>query len=162
MNAVREQVVLLLGSNMGPRVQRLREGVRALSERVEVARRSRIFASAPFGRAGQPWFLNVAVAGVTRLRPEELLRFVKGVERRAGRGSGPRFGPRPLDVDIILMGGLVVESSGLVIPHRETAARRFCLAPVAEVAPDAVVPPGGKTVRELLEECPDPTEVVPL
>lgn len=151
-----------MGSNTGRRVRRLREGVEALSPEVSVARVSRIYASAPEGRRGQPWFLNLAVAGTTALSPSDLLRFAKEVEARAGRKAGPRWGPRTLDVDIILMGDLVLNAPDLVIPHRETAARRFCLAPVAEVAPGAIVPPGGKTVRDLLDECDDPTEVVPI
>lgn len=155
-------VVLLLGSNAGRRVLRIRRGVEAIRGEIAVARVSRIYASAPKGRDGQPWFLNLAVSGTTELSPQELLRFVKAVESGAGRKAGPRWGPRELDVDIILMGDRVVNTADLVIPHREIAARRFCLVAVAEVAPEAVVPPGGKTVRELLDECRDPMEVVPI
>lgn len=156
------EVVLLLGANLGRRVLRLREGVEALAREIAVTRLSRIYASAPAGRAGQPWFLNMALSGTTALGPRELLGFVKGVEARAGRVTGPRWGPRALDVDIILMGSLIVNSPDLVVPHRDIAARRFCLVPVAEIAPGAVVPPGGRAVRDLLEECQDETEVVSL
>lgn len=124
---------------------------------------SRIHAGEPWGRQGQPWFLNLAVSGKTALAPEELLSFVKEVEAAAGRkAGGGRWGPRELDVDILLMGSLVVREPHLVIPHPGLPHRRFCLLPVSEIAPATAVPPGGKSVRELLEECEDPLEVFPI
>lgn len=156
------EVVLLLGSNAPRRVRRLREGISALRARVDVQAVSRIHASAPAGRGGQPWFLNVAVRGTTALSPEGLLAFVKGIEAAAGRKAGPRFGPRELDVDILLMGGKTVAAPGIEVPHPRLAQRRFCLAPASEVAADRPVPPSGITVRDLLASCPDPLEVVPL
>ena len=153
-------VVLLLGSNVGRRVRRLREGIEALSRRVSPARASRIYAAAPAGRPGQPWYLNVALLGATALPPEELLRFAKEIEGAAGRKAGPKWGPRELDIDIILMGDRVVREPHLAIPHPAMAARRFCLVPVAEIAPDLAVPPGGRTVRDLLLACEDPLEVL--
>lgn len=153
------EVVLLLGSNVGRRVKRLREGLEAISARVSPIRVSRIYAGAPGGRRGQPWFLNVALRGRTPLSPEDLLLFVKEVEAGAGRKSGPRWGPRELDVDIILMGDREVREPHLTIPHPLMAGRRFCLLPVSEIAPDFAVPPGGRTVRDLLLACGDPQEV---
>ncbi len=152
-------VVLLLGSNVGRRVKRLREGIEALSGRVSAVRASRIYAAAPAGRRGQPWFLNVAVRGRTSLSPGELLLFAKEIERAAGRKAGPRWGPRELDIDIVLMGDREVREPHLAIPHPLMAARRFCLAPVSEIAPDFAVPPGGRTVGDLLRACEDPLEV---
>ncbi len=152
-------VVLLLGSNVGRRVKRLREGVDALSRRVSPVSVSRIYAGMPAGRGGQPWFLNVALLGRTALSPDDLLLFAKEVEAAAGRKAGPRWGPRELDVDIILMGDRQVREPHLAIPHPMMAARRFCLLPVSEVAPDFAVPPGGNTVRDLLVACEDPLEV---
>ncbi len=157
-----EEVILLLGSNAGRRVRRLREGIEALAGGVKVGKVSRIYAGEPFGRPDQPWYLNVAVRGETGLAPEALLRFVKGIEREAGRKAGARWGPRELDIDIILMGSLVVAEPHLAIPHPRISSRRFCLAPVEEIAPDVPVPPGGKTVRQLLRECPDRLEVGPI
>ncbi len=152
-------VVLLLGSNVGRRVKRLRDGVEALTRQVSPVRVSGIYAGMPAGRRGQPWFLNIAIAGRTSLSPDDLLHFAKEVEAEAGRKAGPRWGPRELDVDIILMGDREVREPHLEIPHPRMAARRFCLLPVSEVAPDSAVPPGGKTVRDLLAECEDPLEV---
>lgn len=153
------EVFLLLGSNKGRRVLRLREGLAALSGSVDVAQVSRIHASEPWGRPDQPWFLNMAVRGASRLSPEDLLAFVKRAEAAAGRRSGGQWGPRELDIDILLMGDTVMRAPHLVIPHPGLALRRFCLAPLAEIAPGAIVPPGGRTVRDLLEACRDPLEV---
>lgn len=158
----KEEVILLLGSNSGRRVRRLRDGIAALAGGLEVARISRIFAGEPVGRADQPWYLNVAVRGMTSLSPEALLRFVKRIEAAAGRKSGPRWGPRELDIDIILMGNRTVSEDHLVIPHPRMATRRFCLAPVNDIAPDVPVPPGGRTVKDLFDGCRDPLEVTPL
>lgn len=160
--SVPEEVILLLGSNMGRRVRRLRDGVAALAGEVKIRRTSRIYAGEPSDRANQPWYLNIAVRGETDLAPEALLRFVKGIEAEGGRKAGARFGPRELDIDIILMGDRVVREPHLAIPHPKMPVRRFCLAPVAEIAPEIPVPPGGETVRELLTACRDPLEVSPI
>jgi len=159
---VREEVILLLGSNSGRRVRKLQGGIAALAEGMEVGRVSRIYAGEPSGRANQPWYLNVAVRGETVLAPETLLHFIKRIEAGAGRKSGARWGPRELDIDIILMGSRVVSEEHLVIPHPLMFVRRFCLAPVAEIAPEAHVPPGGRTVRDILGDCQDPLEVTPI
>ena len=154
--------VLLLGSNLGDRECHLRRGVEALERFVAVAAVSRIYESEPFGPVPQPWFLNVAVRVETALPPLELLAAAKGIERGEGRAEGgERWGPRPLDIDIILLGALVIRDPALVVPHERMAERRFCLAPVAEIAPDFPVPPGGETVRQLLERCTDSLEVLP-
>ena len=157
-----EEVVLLLGSNAGRRVRHLRDGIAALSGGVKIGTVSRIYAGEPSGRADQPWYLNIAVRGRTDFSPEALLRFVKDIEAEAGRKAGARWGPRALDIDIVLMGIRVVNEPHLAIPHPRMALRRFCLAPVAEVAQELSMPPGGKTVADLLRECMDPLEVSPI
>ena len=132
----------------------------ALSRETRVLSVSRLYASEPHGRARQPWFLNLAVRVETKMSPWELLLLAKRLEAGAGRLAAGRWGPRRLDVDIILMGSMVVSEPGLVIPHESMASRRFCLVPVAEVAGEAVVPPGGKTVAQLLASCEDALEVI--
>ena len=133
-----------------------------ISTETEILAVSRMYASEPFGRSHQPWFLNLAVRAATSLSPWELLGLAKRLEREAGRRGGARWGPRALDVDILLLGDAVVDMPGLVIPHASMAQRRFCLLPVADIAPDAVVPTFGRTVMQLLESCQDPLEVIAL
>ncbi|MBI5343390.1 MAG: 2-amino-4-hydroxy-6-hydroxymethyldihydropteridine diphosphokinase [Deltaproteobacteria bacterium] len=93
------EVLLLLGSNVGQREKRLREGLALLSRKVEVVRVSRVYASEPWGKTDQRWFLNVAVRGICPLSPDGLLAFAKEVEAAAGRKERERWGPRELDVD---------------------------------------------------------------
>lgn len=159
---MRTEAVLLLGSNQGRRVRRIREAVGRISREAELLAVSRMYASEPFGRSSQPWFLNLAVLASVTHTPWELLGLAKRLEREAGRRGGCRWGPRTLDVDIILLGDAVVDQPGLVIPHAAMARRRFCLMPVAEVAPEAIVPTYSRTVTQLLESCEDPLEVTSL
>ena len=154
--------VLLLGSNLGRRVRNLRDAVERLSAETDVLAISRLYAGEPHGRVHQPWFLNQAVRIAARHSPGELLLLAKRLEQSAGRRGSGRWGPRPLDVDIVLYGEAVVSLPHLDIPHPAMSGRRFCLLPVAEVAPDAVVPPGGRTVAQLLESCNDTLEVIAL
>lgn len=158
----RREAVLLLGSNQGRRVRRIRDAVDRLSRETELLAVSRMYASEPFGRSHQPWFLNLAVRAATRRSPWGLLALAKRLELTAGRRGGARWGPRTLDVDILLLGDAVIDSPGLVIPHAAMAQRRFCLLPAAEVAPGAVVPTCGLTVAQLLDACADPLEVMML
>lgn len=129
---------------------------------MEILRVSRVYESEPWGKPGQRWFLNVAVLGRCGLSPGGLLAFVKEVEKAAGRKPRGTWGPRELDVDILLMGETVVRKPDLVIPHPRMAERRFCLLPAAEIASAAAVPPGEKTVSDLLKACGDPLEVHPI
>jgi len=156
------EAVLLLGSNQGRRVRTIRDAVDRLSRETELLAVSRMYASEPFGRSYQPWFLNLAVRAATGRSPWELLALAKRLEQEAGRRGGARWGPRALDVDILLLGDSVIDVPGLVIPHASMAQRRFCLLPAAEVAPDAVVPTYGRTVTQLLNACEDPLEVTAL
>ena len=115
-----------------------------------------LYRTAPIGPVPQPDFLNTAATGATGLAPEELLAAARALERAAGRTTpGPRFGPRPLDVDLLLYGDRVTASPELTLPHPRLSERRFVLVPLAEIAPDWRVPPGGKTVAELLRTTED-------
>jgi 2-amino-4-hydroxy-6-hydroxymethyldihydropteridine diphosphokinase len=158
----RREAVLLLGSNQGRRVRRIRDAVERLSRETELLAVSRMYASEPFGRSHQPWFLNLAVRAATGRSPWGLLDLAKRLETEAGRRDGARWGPRALDVDILLLGDAVIDSAGLVVPHASMALRRFCLLPASEVAPGAVVPTYGRTVTQLLSSCEDPLEVIVL
>ncbi|MES1243129.1 MAG: 2-amino-4-hydroxy-6-hydroxymethyldihydropteridine diphosphokinase [Acidobacteriota bacterium] len=113
-----------------------------------------LYRSAAVSPVPQPDYLNTVALGHlgdARLEPEAVLAVCKALEREAGRRKGVRFGPRPLDVDIVLWGDRVSDRPELTLPHPRLRERRFVLEPLAGIAPDLRVPPDGVTVRELLE-----------
>jgi len=145
------EIYLSLGSNLGDRRWQLENGLRALRRaRISCITPSSIYETEPIGYESQPWFLNVVVSGRTRLSPEELLKTCKQIEHSVGRKESIRYGPRPLDVDILLYGTSCVTEEDLVIPHPQMAKRRFVLVPLLEIAPDAVDPRNGRRFSDLL------------
>jgi 2-amino-4-hydroxy-6-hydroxymethyldihydropteridine diphosphokinase len=143
-----------LGSNLGDREATLRRAVELLGEApgVEVVAVSSFHETEPWGFADQPWFLNGAAALETTRAPRELLGLLLDVERRLGRvrdGDGPRYGPRTVDLDLLVHGDLVVAEPGLEVPHPRLRERRFALAPLAELDVGLVVPGQGR-VADLL------------
>jgi 2-amino-4-hydroxy-6-hydroxymethyldihydropteridine diphosphokinase len=147
-------VYLGLGSNLGDRWALLRAAVAALPPHVVVERVSSVYDTAPQLVEDQPRFLNAAVAGATALAPLDLLRAVKAIERRLGRIPGPRFGPRALDIDLLLMDDLVLSTPELTLPHPRLAERAFALIPLAEIAPDLRHPVLGLPVSVLAAQAP--------
>jgi 2-amino-4-hydroxy-6-hydroxymethyldihydropteridine diphosphokinase len=143
-----------LGSNLGDRRARLEEAILGLAAAGEVVHVSSFHDTAPLGPP-QPRYLNAAVVVETDLPPRALLALAQELERRAGRVKGERWGARPLDVDLLLCGDLVVREPDLVVPHPRLHERRFALAPLAEVALDWVVPGLGRTVGQLLADLRD-------
>jgi 2-amino-4-hydroxy-6-hydroxymethyldihydropteridine diphosphokinase len=100
----------------------------------------------------QPPFLNAACAVITGLRPAALLRHLQEVEREIGRRRGERWGPRVIDIDLLLYEDQVVDEPGLSVPHAELPSRAFVLVPLAEIAAGAVHPASGISIRMLSEE----------
>jgi len=157
---MRVKYFLGLGGNLGDRAGNIARALRILGENgVEVVRASSVYETEPVDCADQPWFLNQVVEARTALDPSSLLRVAKSVEAELGRVPGPAKGPRTMDVDILLAGGLVLETPDLVIPHPRLALRRFVLVPLAEIAPEARHPLLGRTIRELAAESPDRSRV---
>ena len=146
-----------LGSNEGDRAEALRAARRAVERRgISVVAVSSVYETAPQGEVtDQPDFLNACVAIDTELEPEELLHACKAVEAELGRErGGPRHGPRPIDVDILLLGGLEHRSERLELPHREVTRRRFVLEPLLELEPSLSLP-DGTALAPLLEAVRD-------
>ncbi len=148
--------LIALGSNLGDRRAHLDAAVAALGDhpRIEVAAVSPFIETDPVGGPpGQPMFLNGACRAETDLAPLDLLDVLKDTERRLGREkNGPPWGPRVIDLDLILYGDEMLATERLTLPHPEFRDRRFVLEPLAHVAPDAVDPVTGRTVRQLLED----------
>lgn len=146
-------VYLALGVNLGDRAANLAEARSRLAERVYITKVSRVYETAPWGILDQPDFLNQAVQGETDLDPFELLTFVKRIERDMGRDpTAIRYGPRPIDIDILFYDDLELATDALVIPHPELAHRAFVLAPLADIAPDLHIPATNCTVAERLTQ----------
>lgn len=145
---------MALGSNVGDRLNYLRRAVSALAgetTRVRVAALSSVYETKPVGLFSQPDFLNAVIAVDTNLPPEELLDVTQAIERTNGRCREVRWGPRTLDIDILLYGCSVYESKRLTVPHPRLKERAFVLLPLAELAPQLTVPGTKATVSELVQ-----------
>jgi 2-amino-4-hydroxy-6-hydroxymethyldihydropteridine diphosphokinase len=142
-----------LGSNVGDREGHLRTAIAMLRERgVEVEAISPTYETEPVGEVlDQPDFLNAAIRIETELGAQELLDASKAIEVEQGRMfGGPRHGPRPLDVDLLLIDGVQLESERLTLPHREVTSRRFVLVPLLELDAELALPDGTR-LSEALE-----------
>jgi 2-amino-4-hydroxy-6-hydroxymethyldihydropteridine diphosphokinase len=143
-----------IGSNLGDREETIRRAVERLAatDGIEVVAVSTLRETEPWGPVAQPPFLNGAAALETRLAPEELLAALLDVEQSLGRRrdeATERWGPRTVDLDLLLYGDRALDLPGLTVPHPRLHERRFALEPLAELAPDAAVP-GRGVVAELL------------
>jgi 2-amino-4-hydroxy-6-hydroxymethyldihydropteridine diphosphokinase len=141
-----------LGSNLGDREATIRRALELLQadDEIDVTAVSSLKETDPVGYEDQPRFLNGAAALRTALSPRELLERMFAVERQLGRiRTGPRFGPRTIDLDLLLYGQISIDEPGLRVPHPRLAERRFALEPLAELNSDLEVPGRGK-VRALL------------
>lgn len=138
-----------LGSNLGDRAATLRAAVTALAAHLRVSAVSSLYDTAPQLVTDQPRFFNAALAGTTALEPLELLHAIKAIEAALGRVPGPRYGPRALDIDLLLVDDLVLDTPTLTLPHLRLAERAFALVPLAEIAPALRLPPGDATIAEL-------------
>ncbi|MBX3003698.1 MAG: 2-amino-4-hydroxy-6-hydroxymethyldihydropteridine diphosphokinase [Anaerolineales bacterium] len=147
-------IYLGLGSNRGERMANLEAALAALTPAVRMVRRSTVYETEPWGYVEQARFLNMVVEAETELSPQELLAHIKHIEQQVGRVASFRYGPREIDIDILLYGDFQVDlgeaEARLTIPHPRLAERAFVLVPLAELAPQLAVPGLAATVAELL------------
>lgn len=144
-------IYLSLGSNVGDREGNLRAAIALLGAAgVCVLRVSPVYETEPLEVRDQPWFLNLVVEAETELFPKQLLARIQKIELELGRKRVRVKGPRTIDIDILLYGESLIETSELTVPHPRLAERRFVLEPLAELAPELRHPASRRTVRELL------------
>jgi 2-amino-4-hydroxy-6-hydroxymethyldihydropteridine diphosphokinase len=165
------KVYLLLGTNIGDRLQHLQDACSLLSEytlpereetnsgedpAIKIIRQSAVYETAAWGKIEQADYLNQAVQISTSLDPRALLTGVSSIETRLGRTREKIWGPRIIDIDILFYGRDIIREDKLVIPHPHLQDRRFVLAPLAEIAPGFIHPVLKKSIAGLLKVCADP------
>ena len=147
-------VTLALGSNIGDKSENLRLAIQLLAPTVSVRRVSSFYLTEPWGYADQDSFCNAVLTGETDYEPDDLLKFVKQLERRIGRKETFPNGPRVIDIDILFYDERSIESGTLTVPHPRYRQRRFVLAPLVEIFPDGADPVDGESFAAMLEAAP--------
>lgn len=151
---------LLIGGNLGDRAAYLQTALKRIEETCgAISHYSSIYETAAWGNTDQPSFFNQAVVLSTTLSPAALMDQLLAIELEMGRIRTQKYGPRTIDLDILMIDKLVVDSEKLTIPHPQMHNRRFALLPLAEIAPTLYHPNMGLTVAELLDTCPDTLDV---
>jgi 2-amino-4-hydroxy-6-hydroxymethyldihydropteridine diphosphokinase len=147
---------LLIGGNVGNSLYYLNEAAELIQmDCGKVVNRSPIYETAPWGNTNQPAFLNQALELQTSFPAGELMTILLKIEEKMGRQRSEKFGPRIIDIDILLFNEEVHTGAELTIPHKELQNRRFVLQPLCDIAPSEVHPVLKKSIQELLLECPD-------
>ena len=152
---------LSVGSNLGNKLENCRDGIAALTRLsgIRLVDQSRIYRTEPVDYLDQDWFINYVVKIETDIEPLELLKHIKSIERAAGRKQNAiRFGPRVLDLDILLFDGLVRDEPVLTIPHPRMHERRFVLKPICDIDPEINHPVFCRSMQDLLDDLNDPEQ----
>ncbi len=146
-------VYIGLGSNIEDRVGNIRHALAALkgAESFSLLRVSSLYGTAPFGYEKQAWFANAVAEGKTSLAPLALLEQLQAIERKMGRDTPFKWGPRNIDLDLLFYGDRIIEEEGLSVPHPFADQRRFVMTPLAELAPRGVHPVTNRPFQEILE-----------
>jgi 2-amino-4-hydroxy-6-hydroxymethyldihydropteridine diphosphokinase len=151
-----------LGSNLGRREEFLAKAAAAVGRipEVRVIWSSSVYETDPYGKGDQPKFLNAVSEIETSLAPRDLLKELKRIESEVGRSGSERWGPREIDLDILVYDGLVQSDEVVTVPHPDMEHRKFVLVPLREIAADLVHPVNGMTVEEMAAACRDTGRVV--
>lgn len=148
-------VAIAMGSNIGDRLGNMRKALRFMKIReIEVIQKSDVYETAPVGPQDQNRFLNACILVRTTLSPEELLFILKNIEQAVGRIEREKWGPREIDLDIILYEDRIVNGEDLVIPHAEFRERPFVLFPLSMIASDWIDPVTGSSIETLRDNAP--------
>jgi 2-amino-4-hydroxy-6-hydroxymethyldihydropteridine diphosphokinase len=152
-----------IGSNMGKPAEACRKAVDqvAHSAGIRLIRCSSLYRTEPVGNKEQDWFINAVAEIRTPLSPRQLLEALQGIERQMGRTEGPKWGPRIIDLDLLLYGREVHHETDLVIPHPELHRRAFVLVPLCEIASYMIHPAFGVSMSGLMQRLKDPASVEP-
>ncbi len=141
-----------IGSNLGSREENCGKAISLLeANNIKITKRSSMIETEPWGIEDQPKFINMAVEIETALSPEELLKLLKKIETVIGREPTVRWGPRIIDLDILLYDDLILKTPELEIPHPQISERGFVLKPLAEIAPDKIHPALQESIKALLQ-----------
>lgn len=154
-----KKAYLLMGGNLGDRLRNLKEAADALRKLGNILSISSYYETAAWGKLDQPAFVNQALVLETNLAPGQLLERLLRIEQQIGRIRKEKYGPRLIDIDILLYDQLVLNSATLQVPHPQLPNRRFALTPLAEIVPDLQHPVLHKSIAALLNLCPDTLEV---
>jgi 2-amino-4-hydroxy-6-hydroxymethyldihydropteridine diphosphokinase len=151
---------LLIGGNLGDKEKNLQQAIDLINESCgKIIHQSSIYKTAAWGITEQPEFLNQVLVLQTNLSPEILMQQLLQIEEKMGRIRTIKFGPRIIDIDILLMNNFIINTPLLTIPHPALPKRRFALLPLAEVAANFIHPVEKKSIQQLLQACTDDLDV---
>lgn len=152
-------VYLALGSNLGDRIAALHSAITAINAIAQITAFSKVYETAPAYVVDQPYFLNAAIRIQTELAPFDLLDYVKQSEVEIGRVASRRFGPRMIDIDLLHYEHVTISSAKLTLPHPRIAERAFVLLPLADIAPELILPGQELSVAQLAQALRDDADI---
>lgn len=144
-------IFLGMGTNLGDRQQNLQRAVDGLAAGMTITAVSQLYETPPWGVDEQPAFFNMCLAANTMQTPDQLLPFIKNLEKKIGRTPTYHWGPRLIDIDILFYNNDIIIEPDLTVPHLHMANRAFVLAPLADIALDFLHPQTGKSVKQMLD-----------
>ena len=154
------EVFLMLGGNLGDRLNFLDAAINLIEQRIgKIFRKSSIYETEPFGIAEQPYFLNQVVTVLNDFSANDLMKTILEIEEQLGRTRNLKWAQRNIDIDILFLGDKVFNETNVTIPHPGIEFRNFVLVPLNEVIPDFVHPVINKPITEIMSKCNDPLAV---